>query len=638
MPASDPQAEVLARLRAAWHKERHYVHLRGLCLLLVWFLSLALVSWAIDVLFELPGWARVALIVFDLAVLSWVAYRQWWRKLERYNPVTTALRVERRHPELQSLLVSYVQLGDHGGGGGAGGVVGGQVASTSLLGAMRKQALAATRPIDFREIISYAQLRQVAAVSLIAFIVFGGASINWREHFQVWLNRILNPAANTAYPRNTQLASLTGDVFLPRGGDLELRLRATGRVPADGGTLWVREVTPPPTETPLTANAPASVNPNATPDPEASPWQPLRLIDVVARDDTAGRADRTFAYPFASLQTGFEYYAAVGDATTPIHRVSVVAPPRIADATVTIAYPDYTTASPKRVDSLNVETLVGSTLDWRIATDPAVRDARMLITPSGAPADAQPRIMPLTLTPDGVLLAQIPVDGPFTYRLAWTDARHGFAFSDEARYAVRTRPDGRPTVEITSPRLDAIPIATLQKRVNLRFHAEDDFGLTSAEIVFTRNDPTATPTRVPISLPGDNPAEVDIAWAVQSAVPDLRVGDLITYWVEVRDNFQPRPGSPAAEGATAPPDSLADVTPHTAASTSRTLQFVSVPDYRAYIYEQLERKAADLRAVQHEEAEADRVVDALRNLLGLPAPTPELLEQLEQPNQQEDAP
>ena len=313
----------------------------------------------------------------------------------------------------------------------------------------------------------------------------------------------------------------------------------------------------------------------------------------------------------------------MGDARTPVHRVSVVDPPRVAGADVTIEYPEYTDAEPSVVDSLNIETLTGSTLRWRITPDPAVRDARLLITDRDAPADATPRGLPLDLQEDGTLTADLPVDAPFTYRLAWTDAAHGFAFEDDARYAVRTRPDARPSVDLVRPRTDAIPIAPVQKRVGIQFRAEDDFGLSRGSIVFVRtttDQQTTEPARVPIDLPGDNPADVDVQWRIADSLPDLAIGDTITYWVEVQDNFQPRPGTPAAEGETMPDASLADVTPRTAASTSRTLQIVSVPDYQAFIYDQLERKAADLRGVLHEETQADQAVEEIRRELGLPPP------------------
>ena len=52
-----------------------------------------------------------------------------------------ALEVEGRHPELESLLVSYVQIGS------AQGVD----ASPALIRAMERQALEVTGPLDFRD-------------------------------------------------------------------------------------------------------------------------------------------------------------------------------------------------------------------------------------------------------------------------------------------------------------------------------------------------------------------------------------------------------------------------------------------------------------------------------------------------------
>src|ERR1035437_8710616 len=110
--------EIHVKLRKAWRKERRFVHTRGLCSMLLWAVALVLMDFVIDWLF-LSSTAvgdfgsavgRLALLAIDLAVLAFIAWRRWLRLLRGFDPVRVALQGENRHPELKSLLVSYIQL------------------------------------------------------------------------------------------------------------------------------------------------------------------------------------------------------------------------------------------------------------------------------------------------------------------------------------------------------------------------------------------------------------------------------------------------------------------------------------------------------------------------------------------------
>ena len=106
-----PAAETVEqKLRRAWRKEIRYHCGDGLAHLLVWALSLILIDLLVDWLFLIPGYGRMLLLAVNLVALGWVAYYYWLRFLTRFDPVRVALQVERQHPELESRLVSYVQL------------------------------------------------------------------------------------------------------------------------------------------------------------------------------------------------------------------------------------------------------------------------------------------------------------------------------------------------------------------------------------------------------------------------------------------------------------------------------------------------------------------------------------------------
>ena len=104
------------KLRRAWRRQRRYIHLHGLSRVLIWTVTLVALDFLIDWLFIFrlrrhAAW-RLPLLLANAGVLLWAIYYEWLRHLRRFDDVRVALQIEKRHPELASLLISYVQLKD----------------------------------------------------------------------------------------------------------------------------------------------------------------------------------------------------------------------------------------------------------------------------------------------------------------------------------------------------------------------------------------------------------------------------------------------------------------------------------------------------------------------------------------------
>ena len=88
--------------------------MRGIARFLIWAVALVLLSLIIDwqILFRsrVTGTPQMFLLVINLVVLGWVLWREWFRHLKPFDPVRVALEVEATHPELSSVLVSYIQF------------------------------------------------------------------------------------------------------------------------------------------------------------------------------------------------------------------------------------------------------------------------------------------------------------------------------------------------------------------------------------------------------------------------------------------------------------------------------------------------------------------------------------------------
>lgn len=480
-PAADLHGEIGRKLRQVWRRQRLAVHLRGACLGVLWSIGLILADLLIDWLFLLPGYGRLLLLLVNVGALGYVVWRCWLSRLAPFDPVRVALQVERDHPQLQSLLVSYLQLHEDNGSTGA---------SPALVAAMRRQAIQAARPINFAEIVSLRDLRRLAIFCSACVLIFGAMSVNWSNILQTLLLRLINPAATLTYPTRTRIDSITGELTVRQGDPVAIAAKASGLVPIHA-ELMVRSV-------------------------DAQTWDRLNL-EV--------NEDATVRYPIDKATASFDYRLKIGDALTPIYRVRVVPPPGILRSAVRIEPPAYTGLEPTEVDRLHLEVPQGSTLKWRLKVDRPLRAARLQWT------DGEPLAM--QLDPEGTTAtAQIVAQTPMHYELAWTDREFGYDYADGVRYAIRVKPDLPPQVTLLQPAQDEP--ATRRVELTLVYEARDDYGLRDATLVFSLNE--ADEQRRPLE-PLQGPSRSGrIVWRPIDDLPGLAEGDTVAFAIEVRDN------------------------------------------------------------------------------------------------------
>jgi len=479
--ALPPSQTVEAKLRRAWRKECRFIHLRGWCNLALWITALAGVDFLVDWLFLLPGYARLILAVANLAILGWVAYDKWLRHWRRYDPVRVALQVERRHPELKSLLISYVQISDQPRAG--------EVISPMLIQALRREAIRCTDPMDFREIVNYRELRRVLGFAAAVVLLCAAASINWSAYVDVFLNRMTRPASGLAYPTRTRIVKITGNQVVRQGAPVTIEAVCANRIPAQG-RLMVK--------------------------PAQGPWEQLPLRKT--------GADR-FEYQFAELFQGFAYQVRLGDAVSETFQLQVVPAPRLIRNRVRIEYPAYTGLAAKELDSLNLEVPEGSTLNWKLQCDQRLA-AAALIVEGGAR-------VPLQLDASGRECSlSLPATNSFVYRFQWTEREHGYVYDGGVNFFVNTIPDAAPEVELTQPTENEK--ATVRKKLALAFRANDDYQVANAWVVYSLNQ--SPEVKLPLGAFTKATVETNVVWDLKQAMPALKEKDVVSFAIEVADN------------------------------------------------------------------------------------------------------
>lgn len=547
-------SDVEGKLHRAWRKERRFYHIRGLSHTLVWLVALILLDFLVDWLFKAPGWGRVVLLAVNVAAVAYVVRKHWLAHLRPYDAVRVALEVESRRPELKSLLVSYVQIPAQGRG----------QASPSLVAALRRQALEVTSPMDFREVISYHQLKRIALLSVCVVLFFGGVSINWSHYFKVLLLRMVNPASAQPYPTSTQIVKVSGDINTQQGQNVVVVAQVAGVIP-DGGRLFVRS--------------------------KGGQWERLSL---------SSEGPDTFRYTFPEVFQSFEYYMELGDAQSARHTVTVIPPPHVVETQITLRYPAYTGLAPREVATLNFEAPEGTEVEFNLRLDRSLSQAQVAVIPPASEAQTQPQpvLANMHLSENGTRVRWTTTAAQsFPYQFTWTDAEHGYRYAEDIRYFAQVIVDQAPEVEIVSP--TAEEKATIHKTMKLDFQARDDYGIAKAAFVYSLNGEDDKPRRIDLEIPAGKEFRQSVAWKLREKIPGLKEGDELTYYVEVADNRNGRQG----------PQVRRVDPPH-------KMKIVTGPEFLAWVMERAGDVATEIQLLREQEVKASEQVKTLKDQSG----------------------
>ncbi len=240
-----------------------------------------------------------------------------------------------------------------------------------------------------------------------------------------------------------------------------------------------------------------------------------------------------------TLADGFGLVAAGLDARPPV-------PPRPVWSTLTLrlGYPEYTGRPPRTVPnpSGSLRAVAGTVIALEMtAREPAARGV-VVVTRDGPTADEAipPQIVELSATDD----TGLHFGGEFTLQTsgAWTVVLFDDD-DDELEEAARRSPalplaidpDRPPEVELAPLRADQREVRETDT-VELSFTARDDFGLSTAKLVYQLPDGIAHELPIP-----ESPADADsrtwrrrYRWDI-SQIPVSERSEVL-YWVEVRDN------------------------------------------------------------------------------------------------------
>ncbi len=531
-----PLKQLDARMKSVWRRSQMLQLTSGALAFCRWAVLMFIAGVAVDWMLEIPTPGRVVILTLLLTISLYKAWQCGWRNLHAFNATHTALQLETHHGGLESLLVSAVQLRDPK-------VVAGM--SESLRARTCSLAEDAAADLSPEKAVPFRLLRRPAILILTLAGLLGSFAVVNGPFLMSGLSRIFTPWLAVEYPTYTQLDLAVGDLVIKQGASAQIEARVSGIVP-NQAKLLLQTGAGRPREIPL--------------------------------DITDGQCE----YTLASASRDFTYQIKAGDARSAWHQVRVVPAPRFKQVKVGLEFPTYLERPTKIVEALTLTVPEGTGVDWELTLDQPISEAVFI-------RDGEEQVE-LQVSQDGrrVNFNAVAADSR-GYCFSWVEKEHGFRFTSP-RYFLQVVSDRPPQVELTSPptNLFAMPGRPLE----LVVRARDDHAIANANIAYRVN--RRSEKSVALSSPilngkGDHP----IDWNYQNALPDLGVGDTVSFAVEVSDRY------PGPKG------------PHQARSETRRITFLSKEEYLMQMGRKRDRLLSRVRTIYRQERAAHELIRLL---------------------------
>ncbi|HEY0193153.1 MAG TPA: hypothetical protein VGC42_18680, partial [Kofleriaceae bacterium] len=220
----------------------------------------------------------------------------------------------------------------------------------------------------------------------------------------------------------------------------------------------------------------------------------------------------------------------------PFDGAQLSAIPLVGDLEATLTSPAYARRPALSLPSGSgdVRGLRGTTVALKARVLVPAATAELIVEPVDR---GEPRVIAAKLDKDQ-LTAELTIDRSARYRFAITSPSGDRAIETAPRQ-IEAEPDQAPTVQLMAPG-DPLDVSNL-RRVELAYVIEDDFGVTSAELVWEAGKdkgkkPIAIDARAPTD--GTAPSRGRIQGKLTWDIAEVQVpsGGEVRYWVQAKDN------------------------------------------------------------------------------------------------------
>ncbi len=523
-------------LQTVWRRGVTLYLVGGLLTFFRWAIPLFLVGVLIDWLTHMPTPGRIGILVTLLTVSCYRAWRGGWCHLRFFEARRSALELESHQGDLKSLLVSAIQFRE---------IINSSGDPDGLREQTCRRAEEAASRLQPDQAVPFSGLRRpIGAVLMLSGILVVLFVMN-SALMTVGGLRIFCPWLTVAYPTHTKIQIEKDKLVLKEGENALIKVGLSGVVPEEA-TLFLR-----------------------TGEGRA------RRIDLKVENSSC-------SYTIASASRDFTYQIQAGDGRTDWHPVKVVRAPRVQQVKVDVTFPDYLARKQESVEALTLTVPEGSKLDWHISLDRAISQATFL-------RDGEEPVV-LQVSEDGrQVTSSQRVAASSGYSFSWVEKEHGFNFNSP-RYYLQVSSDQAPRVELTSP--DSNLVAMIGRPLNLKARIHDDHGIGPSSVIYRVNQRDEIALEMDLSHHSGQ-GEQSIDWDYREALTDLKIGDTVSFSLEVRDRY-PEPNGP-----------------HITRSETRRLTFLTKEDYLEQIQKKKDRLLSRVQTKYRQERSSYEVVRQL---------------------------
>jgi hypothetical protein len=354
-----------------------------------------------------------------------------------------------------------------------------------LVHALHHHTVAQVQRYNARTVV---RQRRLFGVSWCGILLLAAVLVTlWRPHLLEESLRVMLTPLSYLPPRDMQIAIVPEQATMARDTNLEVRAHVSGRQPQTLHILVKRQE-------------------------QADKSYPMEPLEP-----------GTFRYTFLKPQTSFTFQALTGGVMSPEGRVEVVPSPAIGKMTLHYLFPDYTGLPPRTQEGGgDIQALPGTQVQLTMqANVPLTRGVLRFDDGSEWPLEVA----------QTTLRGSVLVMKEGTYIVEVQDT-HGLKNQQPPRYAIQVLPDHHPSVHIQQPQegLEVDETTVL----NVRYEAEDDFGLQDATLVYF--GPGATERRIPLHQGRFEQSRIQETFLWDMQQWPLPGGETLQFYIEVYDN------------------------------------------------------------------------------------------------------
>ncbi|GIW93260.1 MAG: hypothetical protein KatS3mg110_1301 [Pirellulaceae bacterium] len=502
-------------------------------LLAVWVGVLGVLVLADHWLWNLPVWFRwCVLVLLAGASLFWLVRRIGPYVVYPVHPLYAAKQLEEAKPWLMNSLVNFLLLRRT-----AERMPPAVMDAVEYAAAENLKRVPVDESIDRTSVIR-CLLLLAAMVTLMALYQLVSPKSSWRS-----VERILMPWNRQARPSRVEILEIRpGDAQVPYGQQVRVEILARGMRPGEQAILYYSTADGSAQHAPLELNA------------DDAGWYRAQLPP----DEQGVRQD-------------LRYYIRIGDAQTPMFRITVLQKPVISVTRIDYEYPPYMNRPPmRRAGTGAIEAPEGTRVTVHAAANLPVREAYIEWDPSSPAAEPRADLLMQSdaLSARAAFVVKLSPDRSSpehaSYRVHYV-ASDGRTSSGGEVHPIVVYPDLAPIVHVLQPEKRRTEVPE-NSPVTIEVRALDpDFGLTYVAIQGT-SQPEETWSEILLE---------DQAWHGQflkkiTVVPVERgwhEGQTIRFRAVARDNRHDSTGKPAPNETTSPEYELVILPPLRAAQT-----------------------------------------------------------------------